>query len=215
MSFTEVTLELLNGFLTTFLLFLFTFLIAVPLGIFFSRLTMSKVKPLSLFMQLFIWIIRGTPLMLQIIVVFYLPGLLFNLPSSDRFIAVLLALSINYGIYFSEIFRSGYEGVARSQFEAGEVLGLSRRQIFTKVILLQVIKKILPPLSNETISLVKDTALARVIAVSEVLLTAQKIVATYAIIWVLFYTGVFYLALNGLLSFLLKKCEKRLSFYQG
>jgi polar amino acid transport system permease protein len=215
MSFTEVTLELLNGFLTTFLLFLFTFLIAVPLGIFFSRLTMSKVKPLSLFMQLFIWIIRGTPLMLQIIVVFYLPGLLFNLPSSDRFIAVLLALSINYGIYFSEIFRSGYEGVARSQFEAGEVLGLSRRQIFTKVILLQVIKKILPPISNETISLVKDTALARVIAVSEVLLTAQKIVATYAIIWVLFYTGVFYLALNGLLSFLLKKCEKRLSFYQG
>jgi polar amino acid transport system permease protein len=215
MSFLEVTQELLEGFGITVLLFALTWLLSVPLGIFFCRLTMSRFKPLHLFMQFFIWVIRGTPLMLQIIVIFYIPGLLFQVPSTDRMVAVVVALVINYSIYFSEIFRSGYESVAKSQREAAEVLGFSPLEIFTRVILIQVIKKILPPLSNETISLVKDTALARVIAVSEIIMTAQKIVATYAIIWVLFYTGVFYLLFNGLLSLLLKRGEKRLSYFEA
>lgn len=215
MDFASVSLELLQGFGITVFLFAVTWLLSVPLGLFFCRMTLSKFKPLHWFMQGFIWVIRGTPLMLQIIVIFYVPGLLFQWQSVDRFVAVLVALSINYGIYFSEIFRAGYESVSPSQKDAALMLGFSRREIFTRVYFLPVLKKILPPLSNETISLVKDTALARVIAISEVLMAAQKIVATYAIIWVLFYTGVFYLIFNGLLSFLLKKLERKLEFFQA
>lgn len=215
MSFLEVTEELLQGFLVTILLFALTWVIAVPLGVFFCRMTLSKFKPLHYFMQGFIWVIRGTPLMLQIIVIFYVPGLLFAWQSVDRFVAVLVALSINYGIYFSEIFRSGYESVSEGQKDAALMLQFSRSQIFTRVLFLPILKKILPPLSNETISLVKDTALARVIAISEILMTAQKIVATYAIIWVLFYTGVFYLVFNGVLSVVLKKAERKLAYFKA
>jgi polar amino acid transport system permease protein len=215
MSFSEVTLELLEGFGYTCLLFAVTWVLAVPLGVVFCRLSLSKSKVLTKVMQVFIWVIRGTPLMLQIIVVFYVPGLLFNAPSTSRMIAAIAALVINYAVYFSEIFRAGYQSVSKSQTEAAEVLGLTRWQIFTQVILLQVIKKTIPPMSNETISLVKDTALARVIAINEVLMAAQTIVSTYAIIWVLFYAGVFYLILNGVLSILLKSLEKKLSFFEA
>lgn len=215
MSFLDVTLELLQGFGITVFLFAVTWLLSIPLGMIFARMTMSKLRPLHYFMQGLIWVIRGTPLMLQIIVIFYVPGLLFNWQGTDRLLAVIVALSLNYGIYFSEIFRSGYESVSQGQKDAGLVLLMSRREIFTHVLFLPILKKILPPLSNETISLVKDTALARVIAVSEVLLAAQKIVATYAIIWVLFYTGVFYLLFNGVLSFLLKRMENRLAYFQA
>jgi polar amino acid transport system permease protein len=215
MDFAEVTLELLQGFGTTVLLFAITWALSIPLGILFCRMTLSKFKPLHYFMQGFIWVIRGTPLMLQIIVIFYVPGLLFNWQSVDRFLAVLIALSINYGIYFSEIFRSGYESVSEGQKDAALMLQFSRGQIFTHVLLAPILKKILPPLSNETISLVKDTALARVIAISEILMTAQKIVATYAIIWVLFYTGLFYLVFNGVLSVILKRAEKKLDYFKA
>lgn len=215
MSFSDVTLELLQGFSYTCLLFAVTWILAVPLGVLFCRLSLSKNPIVVKIMQVFIWVIRGTPLMLQIIVVFYAPGLLFNAPSTSRMLAAIAALVINYAVYFSEIFRSGYQSVAKSQTEAAEVLGFSRSQIFSRVILVQVIKKIIPPMSNETLSLVKDTALARVIAINEVLMAAQKIVSTYGIIWVLFYTAVFYLALNGLLSILSKRLEKRLSFFEA
>jgi amine acid ABC transporter, permease protein, 3-TM region, His/Glu/Gln/Arg/opine family len=215
MDFFEVTQELLQGFGVTILLFALTWIIAIPLGVLFCRMTLSRLKGLHYFMQGFIWVIRGTPLMLQIIVIFYVPGLLFNWQGIDRFVAVLVALSINYGIYFSEIFRSGYQSVSEGQKDAALMLQFSRSQIFTRVLFLPILKKILPPLSNETISLVKDTALARVIAVSEILLTAQKIVATYAIIWVLFYTGVFYLIFNGVLSVILKKAERKLEYFKA
>lgn len=153
--------------------------------------------------------------MLQIMVVFYVPGLLFNLPSLPRMIAAIVAIVINYSVYFSEIFRAGYQSIYKGQREAGFVLGLSRTQVFWKIELLQIIKKILPPMTNETISLVKDTALAKIITVSEIMLTADHIVGTYAIVYVLFYTGVFYLALVGVISILSKLAEKKLTFFEG
>ena len=152
--------------------------------------------------------------MLQIFVIFYVPGLLFDIQIKSRIVSVIIALTINYAIYFGEIYRSGYESIPKGQFEAGKVLGLNKYEIFFKIILIQIIKKIIPPMSNETISLVKDTALARVISVTEVIYAAQKIVATYAIIWVLFYTGVFYLVFNGILSILLNKLEKKLDYIE-
>jgi polar amino acid transport system permease protein len=215
MSFGEVTLELLQGFGVTVLLFVLTWVLSFPLGLIFCRMSLAKNKILHAAMKTFVWVIRGTPLMLQIIVIFYVPGLLFQWQSTNRFIAALVALSINYGVYFSEIFRSGYESIAPLQKEAALMLGFSRSETFAHVLFLPILKKILPPLSNETISLVKDTALARVIAISEVLMTAQKIVATYAIIWVLFYTGAFYLIFNGILSLLLNKTEKSLGFFEA
>lgn len=166
-------------------------------------------------MQVFLWIIRGTPLMLQIMVVFYVPGLLFRVPALNRMVAAILAIVINYAVYFSEVFRAGYQSVDAGQREAAQVLGLLRTQTFTHVYLTQVIKKVLPPLTNETISLVKDTALARAVAVTEIILAAEKIVATHAIIYALFYTGLFYLAFNGLLSLLFNFFEKKLSYYEG
>lgn len=214
MSFFDVTLKLLDGFKSTCFLFIVTWLLAIPVGIMLCRFSLSKFKIVRIFMQIFIWIIRGTPLMLQIIVIFYVPGLLFNTPVKSRVLAVIVAISINYAVYFSEIFRAAYEDVDKKQIDAGKVLGFNKFQIFTKILLIQIIKKIVPPLSNETISLVKDTALARVIAVNEVIFAAQKIVATNAIIWVLFYTGVFYLIFNGILSLALKILEKKLKYYE-
>jgi polar amino acid transport system permease protein len=212
MNFAEVSQELLNGFLVTILLFLVTFILSIFVGILFCRIRMSKNKFISKLFQIFIWIIRGTPLMLQIIVIFYVPGLLFNIKGFNRYAAVIIALTINYSVYYGEIFRSGYESIDKGQFDASYNLGLSKREIFFKVVLLQVVKKVLPPFTNETISLVKDTALARVISVTEIIFAAQKITATYALIYVLFYTGVFYLAFNGLLSLLFNKLENKLKF---
>ena len=214
-SFLDVTLKLLSGLGNTILIFLVSFSIAIPLGVLFSRFSLSKNKVLQKVMQVFIWVIRGTPLMLQIMVVFYVPGLLFNLPSLPRIIAAILAISINYAVYFSEIFRAGYQSISKGQKEAGFVLGLSRMEIFFKIQLLQIIKKIIPPMTNETISLVKDTALARIIAVNEVMLAADKIVGTYAIVYVLFYSAIFYLLVVGIISLLFKMLEKKLSYFEG
>lgn len=214
-SFLDVTLKLLSGLGNTILIFLVSFSIAIPLGVLFTRFSLSKNKVLQKVMQVFIWVIRGTPLMLQIMVVFYVPGLLFNLPSLPRIIAAILAISINYAVYFSEIFRAGYQSISKGQKEAGFVLGLSRMEIFFKIQLLQIIKKIIPPMTNETISLVKDTALARIIAVNEVMLAADKIVGTYAIVYVLFYSAIFYLLVVGIISLLFKMLEKKLSYFEG
>ena len=153
--------------------------------------------------------------MLQIIVIFYVPGLVFNIKGLNRVVAVILALTINYAVYFGEIYRSGLESIDKGQYDAAYSLGLSKRETFFKVIMLQVIKKSLQPLTNETISLVKDTALARVISVTEIIFAAQKITSTYALIYVLFYTGIFYLAFNGILSIVFNKFEQKLSYIEA
>ena len=215
MSFWEVTLELLKGFQTTVVIFAGTLAAALPLGLVVCFGSMCRFAPLRWLTRTFIWIIRGTPLMLQIIVVYYLPGLAFGIPVQNRMGAVLAAFIINYAAYFSEIYRGGIEGIPQGQWEAGQVLGMTRGQIFRKVVLLQVVKRILAPMSNEIITLVKDTSLARVIAVGEVIRAAQDITAQRALLWPLFYTGVFYLVFNGGLTLLFGWAEKKLNYYKG
>ena len=214
-TFLNVTLDLLSGFGTTLKLFAMTLVFALPLGLIFSFFSMSKFKPLSAAMKLLIWVIRGTPLMLQIIVVFYGPGLIFGLDGLDRFPAVLIAFVLNYACYFSEIYRGGIESIPKGQYEAGQVLGMTKSQIFFKVVLLQVIKRVIPPMSNEIITLVKDTSLARIIAVYEVIWSAQVYIKSEGLIWPLFYTGAFYLIFNGLLTIVFRKLEKKLDYFKG
>ncbi|MFI3170577.1 MAG: amino acid ABC transporter permease [Faecalibacterium sp.] len=215
MTFIEVTLSLLEGFQTTCLLFVLVLVVSLPLGLVISFGSMNKFAPLRAVTRFVIWVIRGTPLMLQIITVFYMPGLLFGIPVRDRFIPVVIAFIINYSVYFSEIYRAGIEAIPQGQYEAGQVLGMTKKQIFFHVILLQVIKRIVPPTTNEIITLVKDTALARAISVVEVTKAAQEIVAGEGIIWPLFYTAVFYLAAVGVLTIVLGKVEQRLNYYTG
>ncbi len=215
MSFIQVTLALLEGFQTTCLLFIIVLAASLPLGLVISFGSMAKFTPLRMVTRFVIWVIRGTPLMLQIITVFYVPGLLFNMPMRDRFIPVVVAFIINYSVYFSEIYRAGIESISKGQYEAGQVLGMTKTQIFFHVVLLQVVKRILPPITNEVITLVKDTALARAITVVEVTKAAQDIVAGYGIIWPLFYTAVFYLAAVGLLTVIFGKFEQKLNYYTG
>ena len=215
MSFWEVTLELLKGFQTTVIIFAGTLAAALPLGLVVCFGSMCRFAPLRWLTRTFIWIIRGTPLMLQVIVVYYLPGLAFGIPVQNRLGAVLAAFIINYAAYFSEINRGGIEGIPQGQWEAGQVLGMTRGQIFRKVILLQVVKRILAPMSNEIITLVKDTSLARVIGIGEVIRAAQDITAQRALLWPLFYTGVFYLVFNGGLTLLFGWAEKKLNYYKG
>lgn len=215
MSFVQVTLELMRGFGTTCLLFFVTLAASLPLGLVVCFGSMSKFAPLRWLTRAFIWVIRGTPLMLQIIIVFYLPGLAFGMPMQNRILPVLAAFIINYSAYFSEIYRGGIESIPRGQYEAGQVLGMTDRQVFFRVVLLQMVKRILPPMSNEIITLVKDTSLARVIAVGELIRAAQDIVNQRAILWPLFYTGVFYLAFSGLLTLLFGALEKKLEYFRG
>ena len=215
MSFWEVTLELLKGFQATVIIFAGTLAAALPLGLAVCFGSMCRFAPLRWLTRTFIWIIRGTPLMLQIIVVYYLPGLAFGIPVQNRMGAVLAAFIINYAAYFSEIYRGGIEGIPQGQWEAGQVLGMTRGQIFRKVVLLQVVKRILAPMSNEIITLVKDTSLARVIGIGEVIRAAQDITAQRALLWPLFYTGVFYLVFNGGLTLLFGWAEKKLNYYKG
>ena len=214
-SFWQVTLRLLEGFETTCLIFALTLLLALPLGLGISFGSMSKFKPVAYITKIFVWIIRGVPLMLQIFVVFYVPRLLWQMSFFTRFNAVIVAFVINYACYFSEIYRGGIEGIPHGQYEAGEVLGMKKSQIFFKVVLMQVVKRIIPPMSNEIITLVKDTALARVIMVTEVLKVAEEYAATSALIWPTFYTAVFYLAFVGFLTLLFGKIEKKLDYYKG
>ena len=213
-SFLKVTLRLLEGFETTCLIFALTLVLALPLGLVISFGSMSKFKPLAYLTKVFVWIIRGVPLMLQIFVVFYVPRLLWDLSAFSRFNAVIVAFVINYACYFSEIYRGGIEGIPRGQYEAGEVLGMTKSQTFFRVILMQVVKRIIPPMSNEIITLVKDTALARVIMVVEILKVAEEYTA-HALIWPMFYTAVFYLAFVGILTLLFGYIEKKLDYYKA
>ncbi len=215
-SFWEVTLRLLEGFKESLTLFGLTLLFALPLGLIIAFGSMTKFKPISAVTRIFVWIIRGTPLMLQILVVFYVPGILFNAPifANNRFLAALITFVINYACYFSEIYRGGIESIARGQYEAGQVLGLTKSQIFFKVVLLQVVKRIVPPMSNEIITLVKDTSLVRVISVIEIIKVAEKFAAK-GIIWPLFYSGVFYLVFCGGLTLLFGYIEKKLSYFKA
>ena len=214
MSFLQVTEALLIGFIENCKLFGLTLLMALPLGLVITFGSMAKFAPLRWLTRTFIWIIRGTPLMLQLFVVLYVPGLVFEIPMRNRMLAALIAFVINYACYFSEIYRGGIESISRGQWEAGQVLGLTKPQIFFKIILLQVVKRIVPPMSNEIITLVKDTSLARVIAVGEILLAAERF-AGKGLIWPLFYTGVFFLIFNGVLTLLFGYIEKKLDYFKG
>lgn len=215
MSFLEVTLQLLDGFKITVILFLITLAGALPLGLAIAFGSMSKFKPLRYLTRGLVWVIRGTPLMLQVILVFYGPGLILGMQGLDRFPAVVVAFIVNYAAYFSEIYRGGIESIPAGQYEAGQVLGMTKTQIFFRVVLFQVIKRILPPMGNEIITLVKDTSLARVVSVVELLKAAQDIVGLHAIIWPIFYIGAFYLLFTGLLTLLFGFIEKKMDYYKG
>ena len=212
--FVPVTMQLLEGFWETLKVFSLTLLFSLPLGLVVSFGSMSKFTPLRALVKGFVWIIRGTPLMLQLIIIFYGPGLMFGLPAMPRFTATILAFSINYACYFSEIYRGGIESIPKGQYEAGQVLGMTKSQIFFKVVLLQVIKRILAPISNEVITLVKDTSLARIIGIYEIIWAGESFIKK-GLIWPLFYTGVFYLVFSGLLTILFAKLEKTLDYFRG
>ncbi len=214
MSFSEIALSLLSGFGNTLVLFAVTLVFALPLGFIICFGARSRFKPLKYFVKGVIWVIRGTPLMLQIIVIFYIPGLWFGTPFQSRLLAACIAFILNYACYFAEIFRGGLDSVSKGQYEACKVLGLTRTQTFFRVILMQVVKNIVPPLGNEIITLVKDTSLANIIIVEELIFEANQIQKVYGILSPLFVAGLFYLIFNGLIQFLLSRAEKKLSYYK-
>ena len=218
MDFWSITLKLLDGFGVSCLLFILTLVFSLPFGLVISFGSMSKFKPLSWLCRTIVWIIRGTPLMLQLFVVFYVPGILFKVQfftgSDGRFWAALVAFVINYACYFSEIYRGGIQSIPRGQYEAAEVLGMTSRETFFSVILMQVVKRILAPMSNEIITLVKDTSLARVIAVAEIFFVNESDFLTKGLIWPLFYIGAFFLLFVGALTLLFRYFEKKLDYYR-
>lgn len=212
------------GFLQTLKLFIVTLAGAIPLGLIISFGSMSRFKPLSGLVKVIIWIIRGTPLMLQLLIIFYFPGLVFGKPiwgsgESGRFLASAIAFIFNYACYFSEIYRGGIQSVPVGQQEAGQVLGMTKSQIFFKITLLQMIKRIVPPMSNEIITLVKDTSLARIIALQEIIWAGQAFLkgsnGIAGAIWPLFFTGLYYLLFSGVLTVLLGLVEKKLSYFKA
>ena len=240
MSFWEVVSFLSDGFVFSLIIFAVTLICGVPLGLPIAFCSMSKFAPVRAVAKTVVWIVRGIPLMLQIFIIYYVPGLLFGTPlfsNIDRYIisnyniptdgvlrllminagglvAVLIAFSLNYACYFSEIYRGGIESIPKGQYEAGYVLGLSKSLVFKKIILKQVVKRIVPPMSNEIITLIKDTALANCIMIPEIIKQAKELAATKALIWPLFFTGVFYLIFVGLLTILLGKIDKKLSYFK-
>ena len=212
--FATVTLELLKGFVETLKIFLLTIGFSVPLGVVICMGSMHRFAPLRVLVRGQVWVVRGPPLMLQLILIFYGPGLLFEVQGFDRFTAVIVAFSLNYACYFSEIYRGGYTSIPVGQFEAGRVLGMSRTQIFFRVILVQVVKNVLAPMGNEFITLVKDTALSRTIAIYEVTYMGQSFIKK-GLLWPLLFTGVFYLLFSGVLTVLFSKLEKKLSYIRS
>lgn len=212
--FATVTLELLKGFVETLKIFLLTIGFSVPLGVVICMGSMHRFAPLRVLVRGLVWVVRGTPLMLQLILIFYGPGLLFEVQGFDRFTAVIVAFSLNYACYFSEIYRGGYTSIPVGQFEAGRVLGMSGTQIFFRVILVQVVKNVLAPMGNEFITLVKDTALSRTIAIYEVTYMGQSFIKK-GLLWPLLFTGVFYLLFSGVLTVLFSKLEKKLSYIRS
>ena len=212
--FARVFTELLSCFGQTLAVFFLTLLFSIPLGLLICFGSMSKFTPLRKLTRGFVWVIRGTPLMLQLIIIFYGPGLMFDMTGISRFQATIVAFSINYACYFSEIYRGGIESIPRGQYEAGQVLGMTKSQIFFKVVLLQVVKRITAPMGNEIITLVKDTSLARIIGIYEIIWAGESFIKK-GLIWPLFFTGVFYLVFSGVLTIGLGKLEKKLSYFRG
>ena len=214
-QFFVVTQKLFEGFGQNSLIFIVTLLVALPLGMIVAMGSMSKFAPLKWITKTFVWIIRGTPLMLQLFVVFYIPPLVSNGSFAfPRLNAAMIAFIINYAAYFSEIYRGGIEAIPKGQYEAGQVLGMTKTQIFFKVVLFQVIKRITAPIGNEIITLVKDTSLASVIAIPEILMNAKDF-SMQGLIWPLFYSAVFFLAFCGILTLLFSFIEKKLDYYKG
>lgn len=214
MSISSVATALFEGFWTNCTIFGLTLLMALPLGLIISFGSMAKFIPVKWLTKTFVWIIRGTPLMLQLFVVMYAPGILFNAPMKSRMTAVMIAFVINYAAYFSEIFRGGIESIPVGQYEAGRVLGMSKTQVFFKVVLFQVIKRIVAPISNEVITLVKDTSLARIISVPEIIQVAERF-SKKGFIGPLFSTGLYFLVFNGALTLLFGYIEKKMDYYKG
>lgn len=213
--FLTVTLKLVEGFSQTLLIFILTLVFSLILGLPIAFGSMSRFKPLRWLSRTFVWAIRGTPLMLQVIIVFYGPALIWEgISPLSRMAAVLIAFIINYSAYFSEIYRGGIEAIPKGQYEAAQTLGMTRSQIFFKVVLLQVVKRIVPPMSNEILTLVKDTSLARIVAVKEIIWMGQEFIASRALLWPLFYTGVFYLVFCGILTILFGKIEEKLDYFK-
>lgn len=216
MNFTAVNADLFLGFFENIKLFGVTLIFAIPLGLLIAFGSMTKFSPVRLLTRAFVWVIRGTPLMLQLFVVFYVPGLVFDarFPGENpRMTAAAIAFIINYACYFSEIYRGGIEGIPKGQYEAGQVLGMTRTQTFFKVVLMQVVKRIVPPMGNEILTLIKDTSLARVIGVLDIIMVAGQFSAR-GVIWPLFYTAVFFLLFCGILTVVLGKIEKKLDYYR-
>ncbi len=235
--FVPVTLRLLEGFGQSLSIFFLTLLFAIPGGLIICFGSMSKFTPLRAFVRFVVWVIRGTPLMLQLLIIFFGPGLILPslaeaLPASvvevmpawlynwmmdppllDRFAAAIVAFSLNYACYFSEIYRGGIEGVPYGQYEAGQVLGMTKMQVFFRVVLMQVVKRIIAPMGNEIITLIKDTSLARVISIYEIIWAGESFIKK-GMIWPLFYTGAFYLIFSALLTWLFGRLEKKLSYYK-
>lgn len=214
MPFSVVFADLSEYFLKNCLIFALTLLGAIPLGLIITFGTKSKFAPLSWFTRTFVWIIRGTPLMLQLFVVYYLPGIVLKTPMKSRFTAVIIAFIINYAAYFSEIYRGGIDSIPRGQYEAGQVLGMTKTQVFFKVVFMQVVKRITAPMGNEIITLVKDTSLARIISYAEIIRAAERY-ANKGLIWPLFFTGVFFLLFVGVLTILFGRIEKKFDYYKA
>jgi len=213
----NIILRLTDSFGFNSKLFFLTLLFALPLGLLISFGSMSKWKPLAVLTKTIVWVVRGTPLLLQIMIIFYLPSFLGVAPSfwgtmNGRFTAATIAFVINYACYFSEIYRSGIQGVPIGQTEAGQVLGMTKTQIFFKITLLQVIKRILPPMGNEIITLVKDTSLARIISLKEVLMMGEEYL-NGGLIWPLFSTGIYFLIFVGILTIIFNKLEKKMNYF--
>ena len=219
-QFPVVVKALNTGFLQTLKLFIVTLIGAIPLGLIITFGSTSKFPPLKYITKIFVWIIRGTPLMIQLLIIFYFPGLVLNNPvwgggESGRFMAAAVAFIINYACYFAVVYRGGIEGIPQGQHEAGHVLGLTKIQIFFKIVFMQVIKRIMAPMSNEIITLVKDTSLARIILVYEVIWAGQTFIKSSGVIWPLFFTAVYYLLFVGILTIVFGKIEKKLDYYRG
>lgn len=217
----ETVISALNeGFVKTFEIFVATLIGALPLGLLLAFGTMSKFKPLKAVTRAIVWVVRGTPLMLQLLVVYYGPGMImgnniWGVGGIGRNIAVYIAFIINYACYFAVVYRGGIEGIPQGQHEAGHVLGLTKNQIFFKIVFMQVIKRIMAPMSNEIITLVKDTSLARIILVYEVIWAGQTFIKSSGVIWPLFFTAVYYLLFVGILTIVFGKIEKKLDYYRG
>ena len=209
----EIAKTLMGGFYENIVIFFWTLALAIPCGLIITLGSMSRFSPLRWLTKTFVWIIRGTPLMLQLFVIMYAPGLLFDYPIRNRMMATLIAFVINYAAYFSEIYRGGIESIPKGQYEAGAVLGLTRVQTFFRVVLLQVVKRITPSMGNEVITLAKDTALSRIIGVAEIIMVAERYTKK-GLIGPLFSTGLYFLIFNGLLTVLLSRIERKMDYFR-